>query len=96
MKNCRDFYSKILLFGEYSVICNSMGLTIPYKKYSGKLQKVDSLDEELQRSSESLYGFYKYLLKLSEQNELMASLNLSGFKNDLENNLYFNSKSEFD
>ncbi len=91
MKDCRDFYSKILLFGEYSVICNSMGLTIPYNKYSGKLQKNDNLDEELQRSSESLHGFYEYLLKLSEQNELMVSLNLSGFKNDLENNLYFNS-----
>lgn len=91
MKDCRDFYSKILLFGEYSVICNSMGLTIPYNKYSGKLQKNDNLDEELQRSSESLHGFYEYLLKLSEQNELMVSLNFSGFKNDLENNLYFNS-----
>ena len=91
MKDCRDFYSKILLFGEYSVICNSMGLTIPYKKYSGKFQKNDNLDEESQRSSESLYGFYEYLLKLSEQKELLASMDLSNFKNDLENNLYFNS-----
>jgi len=91
MKDCQDFYSKILLFGEYSVICNSMGLTIPYNKYSGKLQKDDNLDEELQRSSESLYGFYEYLLKLSEQNELLASMDLLGFKADLENNLYFKS-----
>ena len=91
MKDCRDFYSKILLFGEYSVICNSMGLTIPYKKYSGKFQKNNRLDEESQRSSESLYRFYEYLLKLSEQNELLISMNLSGFKNDLANNLYFNS-----
>jgi len=60
MKDCRDFDSKILLFGEYSVICNSMGLTIPYKKYSGKFQKNDNLDEESQRSSESLYGFYEF------------------------------------
>ena len=91
MKDFRDFYSKILLFGEYSVICNSMGLTIPYKKYSGKFQKNDNLDEESQRSSESLYGFYEYLLKLSEQKELLASMDLSGFNADLENNLYFNS-----
>jgi len=91
MKDCRDFDSKILLFGEYSVICNSMGLTIPYKKYSGKFQKDDNHDEESLRSSESLYGFYEYLLKLSEQKELLATMDLSGFKNDLENNLYFNS-----
>ena len=91
MKDFRDFYSKILLFGEYSVICNSMGLTIPYKKYSGRFQKDNNLDKESKRSSESLFGFYKYLLKLSEQKELLASMDLSGFKADLENNLYFNS-----
>jgi len=91
MKDFRDFYSKILLFGEYSVICNSMGLTIPYRKYSGKFQKNDNHDEESQRSSESLYGFYEYLLKSSEQKELLASMDLSSFKADLENNLYFNS-----
>jgi len=68
-----------------------MGLTIPYKKYSGKFQKDDNHDEESLRSSESLYGFYEYLLKLSEQKELLATMDLSGFKNDLENNLYFNS-----
>lgn len=68
-----------------------MGLTIPYIKYSGRLRKFDQPSEEIQKSSESLNGFYKYLLKLSQQQESLAKLDLNAFKNDLENNLYFDS-----
>ncbi len=91
MKDFHDFYSKILLFGEYSVICNSMGLTIPYQKYSGRLQKFDKTGEETLKSSESLKGFYLYLEKQSGEKELSVKLDLDAFKNDLENNLYFDS-----
>ncbi|PLW96272.1 MAG: mevalonate kinase [Marinilabiliales bacterium] len=91
MNDFHDFYSKILLFGEYSVICNSMGLTIPYQKYSGNLQKIDEPGEEARKSSENLKGFYAYLLQLSAQKELSVKLDLDAFKNDLERNLYFDS-----
>lgn len=91
MKEFQDFYSKILLFGEYSVICNSMGLTIPYKRFSGQLGRSLTLNAEKQKSSESLRGFYAYLAKLSAQKELLAKLDLDAFKNDLDNNLYFDS-----
>ena len=30
------YYSKILLFGEYGIIEDSMGLSIPYSDYNGK------------------------------------------------------------
>ena len=30
------YYSKILLFGEYGIIQDSMGLSIPYNDYNGK------------------------------------------------------------
>ena len=30
------YYSKILLFGEYGIIHDSMGLSIPYNDYNGK------------------------------------------------------------
>lgn len=91
MKDFNDFYSKILLFGEYSVICNSMGLTIPYKKYSGHLNKYVRPHKEIQNSSESLKGFHTYLAKLSGRNELTAKIDLDAFKTDLEDNLYFKS-----
>ena len=91
MKDFHEFYSKILLFGEYGVICNSMGLTIPYKRFSGQLRRSLTLNEEKQRSSESLRGFYAYLTKLSVQKELSVKLDMEAFKRDLENNLYFES-----
>ena len=30
------YYGKILLFGEYGIIKDSMGLSIPYSDYNGK------------------------------------------------------------
>ncbi len=33
------FYSKILLFGEYGIIQDSKGLSIPYNFYKGALKK---------------------------------------------------------
>lgn len=87
----REFYSKILLFGEYSVICNSMGLTVPYKKYSGSFKKGNILKEDQLRSSESLKKFHTHLLKLADQNELLANLDLNNFKKDLNHNLFFDS-----
>ena len=91
MKKFQEFYSKILLFGEYSVICNSMGLTIPYERFSGQLEYAGKPNDEELSSSGSLKGFYNYLKKLSDQKELLAKLDLIAFKKDLNQNLYFNS-----
>jgi mevalonate kinase len=33
------FYSKILLFGEYGIIRDSKGLSIPYNFYNGALKR---------------------------------------------------------
>lgn len=37
----RIFYAKILLFGEYSILCDSMGLTIPYTHFRGELSFIN-------------------------------------------------------
>ena len=91
MTKFQRFYSKILLFGEYSVICNSMGLTIPYHRYAGQLQYAEKLNDEVKSSSTSLKNFYAYLKKLSDQKKLTPKLNLDAFKKDLDQNLYFSS-----
>ena len=38
------FHAKILLFGEYGIIQDSMGLSIPYKAYRGELTFKESVD----------------------------------------------------
>ena len=35
------YYSKILLFGEYGIIKDSKGLSIPYNSYKGGLKTKD-------------------------------------------------------
>jgi mevalonate kinase len=91
METNRNFCAKILLFGEYSVICNSMGLTMPYDRYSGRFRKAGTPSEEQQKSIENLKGFYHYLKQLDEKSELPASLDLKAFKKELEEGLYFAS-----
>jgi hypothetical protein len=40
-KLMQKFHSKILLFGEYSIIQNSMGLSIPFNQYEGMMDFAD-------------------------------------------------------
>ena len=57
------YYGKILLFGEYGIIQDSMGLSIPYTDYNGKFL-FDNKTEESRKSNELLINFYNHLLIL--------------------------------
>ena len=51
----RSFPSKILIFGEYTVLNGGSALAIPYKRYEGKWEKAEET---------TLDGFFDYLLGL--------------------------------
>ena len=51
------FYSKILLFGEYGIIRDSKGLSIPYNFYNGALKSDGNQSSEAQKSNENLIFF---------------------------------------
>ncbi len=85
------YYGKILLFGEYGIIQDSMGLSIPYTDYNGKLLYPSKLNKTTQKSNEQLTFFYNHLLKLSSDNSLPCKLDLINFKADLNKGLYFDS-----
>ena len=55
------FYSKILLFGEYGIIKDSKGLSIPYSFYNGALKKDENLSREASKSNQSLKKFASHL-----------------------------------
>ena len=55
------FYSKILLFGEYGIIEDSKGLSIPYNFFNGALKITDSSNEESKKSNLVLSQFSAYL-----------------------------------
>ena len=47
------FYAKILLFGEYGIIKDSKGLSIPYNYYRGALQFSSTFTPEQKESNEN-------------------------------------------
>ena len=85
------YYGKILLFGEYGIIEDSMGLSIPYSDYNGKFLISKESNPESRKSNRLLYSFYQNLVELKASNSLPCSLDLKAFEKDLKNNIYFDS-----
>ena len=89
------YYAKIMLFGEYSVIKNSMALTVPYGHFNGELSyifdnKYTDYDFAKQSNLE-LYNLLGYFKKLQDQNSLISDFDVEAFAEDLNNGMYFES-----
>ncbi|WP_243473034.1 mevalonate kinase family protein [Winogradskyella sp. MH6] len=82
------FYSKILLFGEYGIIKDSKGLSIPYNFYNGALKVDENPSEEALKSNESLKRFASYLESLDKD---LVSFDIDKLKEDIEAGMYFDS-----
>lgn len=82
------FYSKILLFGEYGIIKNSKGLSIPYNFFKGGLKLGDLSNESIKESNKRLNGFADFLFKI--KSSLVEFENLK-IKEDLRKGMYFDS-----
>ena len=82
------FYSKILLFGEYGIIKDSKGLSIPYNFYNGAL-KMDK--NSSQPAVESNLNLNKFLQYLSEIDSKLVVFNLAQFELDVNAGMYFDS-----
>ena len=85
------FYSKILLFGEYGIIKDSKGLSIPYNFYNGALKVDENPSQEAIKSSASLRKFVTYLEQLQNQQSDLVTFNLGVLKTDVERGMYFDS-----
>lgn len=93
MSDQHTFFSKILLFGEYGVICDSMGLSIPFETYRGSWHFLEKpaevkIDDE---STGQLLVFWQYMSMLDSRHELLTGFDLDQFKTDIENGLIFQS-----
>ncbi|MBB3123964.1 mevalonate kinase [Mesoflavibacter sabulilitoris] len=82
------FYSKILLFGEYGIIKDSKGLSIPYNFYNGALKKDNNLSKEAKASNESLKRFADYL---SNINKDLVAFDIDALNQDIEQGMFFDS-----
>lgn len=85
------FYSKILLFGEYGIIKDSKGLSIPYNYYNGALKIDANESEEAKQSNESLKAFAAHLQTLQVEQPELVTFELDRLLNDVNNGMYFDS-----
>lgn len=90
MNKPRDIYhGKIMLFGEYSLICNSMGLVVPFRSVSARWDWIKQSEDLFSiKSNSHLKGFHNFLANKQEYYEI---LDLSQLKKDLEDGLFFSS-----
>lgn len=79
-----SFFAKILLFGEYGIIENAKGLTIPYNFYKGTLKFINA--NQHQESNQALLEFTDFLAS-----EMADSFDIARLQKDLANGMYFDS-----
>lgn len=82
------FYSKILLFGEYGIIKDSKGLSIPYNYYKGALKTTNEHTRESKDSNAILLTFVKHLKGIDPT---LVEFNFHQMDRDIAQGLYFDS-----
>lgn len=85
------FYSKILLFGEYGIIKDSKGLSIPYNFFKGALKRDVNHSEMALKSNKSLKAFAAYLKSLEDQEVGLVAFDMESLDRDIDNGMYFDS-----
>ncbi|MEO0527348.1 MAG: mevalonate kinase [Bacteroidota bacterium] len=85
------FYSKILLFGEYGIIKDSKGLSIPYNFFKGALKTNKNLSKTAQDSNQGLKAFASYLGEMQRENPELVTFNLKTLNKDISEGMYFDS-----
>ena len=82
------FYSKILLFGEYGIIRDSKGLSIPYNFYNGALKMDKNPSKEAIKSNESLVNYVTYLKAIDPE---LVTFDIDALTADAAAGMYFDS-----
>ncbi|WP_185851518.1 mevalonate kinase family protein [Blattabacterium cuenoti] len=84
------FHAKVLLFGEYGILENSSGLSIPHDSYQGTLKFQSTSSREFFSSNLELEKYFKFLFFL-EKNKNLVSLNLKKLYEDIQKGIFFYS-----
>lgn len=83
------YYSKVILFGEYSMIFDATALMIPLKRFSAQWQFPQSRNRTASlTSNQSLKRFCQYL---SEKDDLSNLFDLQALRRDLNDGLFLSS-----
>ncbi len=85
------FYSKILLFGEYGIIKDSKGLSIPYNFFKGALKTDDATSESAIDSNKNLRAFSIYLEEMMKEAPELVRFDIDAMEKDVAQGMYFDS-----
>lgn len=85
------FYGKILLFGEYGVIEDSMALSIPFESFNGHFIFHSDDEAFAKESNNHLLEYYNHLCNLKDSGEIPCDLDLDKFKVDIDRGMLFDS-----
>ncbi|MEN2435435.1 mevalonate kinase [Weeksellaceae bacterium A-14] len=83
------FYAKILLFGEYGIIEDSQGLTLPYSFYKGTLKFSETQSDFEKESNRHLKKYADFLATLDLPEAFR--MDIHAFVADIDNGLFFDS-----
>jgi len=83
------YFAKLLLFGEYGLICNSMALSVPYNAFSGQLA-FDS-ERKYTESTNEIRKFAEFLKSNEGVQNYGFKFDLNKLDSDLQQGLYFSS-----
>jgi len=84
----RIYHSKVILFGEYSMIFDATALMVPLNRFSAQWRNASHLSPEAASSNASLQRFADYLSTLDEAKN---TIDLPRFNHELQYNLYLDS-----
>jgi mevalonate kinase len=88
----KQYYSKILLIGEYSVLLNGPALTIPFRKFSGSLSNAGEESEAIRRQSQlELHDLGSYIQQCIYEGLLTEKFHYNKFVEDIDNGMIFQS-----
>ncbi len=89
------FYSKILLFGEYSVIFDSMALSVPFIRFNAGLRFFNSIsypDHDFAvRSNSMLRKYCSWLEIANREGQLAGNFDTDEFNRDIEAGIFLDS-----
>lgn len=89
------YYAKIMLFGEYAVIFDSMALTMPFVHFHAELSFSNGYGytdlDFAQNSNQQLKDYVNNLKALKESGKLKIKFDVEALEKDIEKGLYFES-----
>ncbi|BBA17458.1 GHMP family kinase ATP-binding protein [Blattabacterium cuenoti] len=85
------FSAKVLLFGEYGILKNSSGLSIPYNIYNGTLKIHSEFNRDILYSNYEIKKFYNFLSILEKKKINSIKLDLNKLSQDIQKGMFFYS-----